>query len=384
MSITVDTKLQVLNKIVTKLERQQELKNYEKYKDLYATALKLTKDRKMILYGGYALNTLLPKIHKIYKDKSLPDIDAFTNKAKHYALEIADELKKAGYEYVEVKSGVHKGTYKVFAEFEQILDITNVSASMYDYLNENCVEVDGCFICPPAFLMWSLYKELARPEGSGFRWEKLFKRYHVFQRQHKLTASPMPVFEKLDQDLYNRLQSVIKENEFIVVGKQAVSLYLDISSNVSDDFYMFEILTDDIDKAYEKLKTEGTELVKHPRRMLYEVSSDVGHVKIGEKKLCKIYLTDACYSYQRKKGFFVGSVDTVLYFLYSQYITSSHFNNAEGRITKGLRGMILAMEDYANKLGVNERFKTKCQGHEQTLLDVRKENWDTKGFRYRP
>lgn len=386
MSVTVDTKLDILNKIVTKLERQQEIKDYEKYKELYAKALSYIKERKLIVYGGFALNALLPKVHRIYKEKSLPDIDAFSSSAKRHAIEIADSLKKDGFEFVEVKSGMHKGTYKIFADFQPIVDITNVSASMYKYLSGDAPEVNGCYVCPVAFLMWSLYKELARPEGSGFRWEKIYKRYSVFHKHNKISSSPYPVPVEKNIDVFNKLQKIIKQNEMIVVGQQAVSLYLDTPTNNSDDLYIYEILTTDMEEVFGKIKKEMNDavLVKLPRRMLYEVSSHVGHVKVGDIKLCKIYVTDACYSYQSKKGFRVGSVDTVLCFLYSQYITSTYFNNAEGRITPAIRGLIVGLESYANDLELTERFKTNCQGYEQSLLDVRKENWTEKPFRYRP
>ena len=395
MSITLDTRLDVLKKIVDKLQRKDEIKNYKQYIDIYDKTLDIIKQKQLILYGGFALNKLLPKVHRIYKDKSLPDIDCFSNTARKDAMEIAQVLKDNGFNYVEVKSGIHKGTYKIFVEFQPIADITNLTKSMYSYLSKNALLVDNIMICPADFLLWSFYKELSRPEGSSFRWEKIYKRYGIFHKHFKFKERT-PIYN-IDIDdieyteLFNNIQKIIKKNKYIVIGHHAVGLYLDKPCQSSDKMYMFDILSENIDETYKVLKDELNLDIKLTlyNKSLYEVSSHIGSLIYEQPdgkiiKLCKIYKTDACYSYQKISGYHVGSIDTVLCFLYSQYMTSAHYNTHDGKLTKALRTLIVSLESNVNDMNTTDRFKTNCLGYEQTMIDIRKDNWDQRGFMFRP
>ena len=69
--------------------------------------------KKLVCYGGTAINNILPEDAQFYnKDIELPDYDFYSDNALDDAKELADIYYKAGYEDVEAKSGVHHGTYK--------------------------------------------------------------------------------------------------------------------------------------------------------------------------------------------------------------------------------------------------------------------------------
>jgi len=81
--------------------------------------------KKLICYGGTAINNILPTYAQFYKrDIEIPDYDFFSANALEDAKELADIYYKAGYTEVEAKSGVHYGTFKVFVNFIPIADIT--------------------------------------------------------------------------------------------------------------------------------------------------------------------------------------------------------------------------------------------------------------------
>ena len=73
----------------------------------------------VVCYGGTAINNILPVTDQFYdKDVEIPDYDFFSPMALKHATELADIYANNNYESVEVRSGVHKETYKVFVNFD--------------------------------------------------------------------------------------------------------------------------------------------------------------------------------------------------------------------------------------------------------------------------
>ena len=81
-----------------------------------------------------AINNILPKKAQFYKTNEFPDYDFFSNDALSDAKKLADIYFKQGYGNVEAKSGVHVGTYKVYVNFFNIADITQLDKIYYDNL----------------------------------------------------------------------------------------------------------------------------------------------------------------------------------------------------------------------------------------------------------
>ena len=81
-------------------------------------------DKKLVCYGGTAINNILPKHAQFYnRSVEIPDYDFFSPTAFEHAKELADIFYKKGYDEVEAKTGVHQGTYKVFVNFISVADI---------------------------------------------------------------------------------------------------------------------------------------------------------------------------------------------------------------------------------------------------------------------
>lgn len=398
--MSINPKLDILKQIIDKQQEKDELSKYKMHSIMYDLVIETVKDKHLILYGGFALNILLPKKHRIYKQKTLPDIDCFSENAKEDAISIANLLHERGYKFIEVKSAIHAGTYKVFAEFMPIADITQVTKSMFEYLTNNSVidKNTGLSICPPEFLMWSLYKELARPEGSGFRWEKIFSRYIIFHKHHKfIDKSKLKCFPE-DSPTVDKFADFIKEQKWPLIGQKAVSLYLNIDCKPLEKMYAFDIIVENIDEAFTQIQKnfhmdnlDTLTLQTYTTKSLKELTNKIGFVKHNNTRLCKLYETDSCYSFQKKQNFIIGSVDTVLHFLYANYMISKQFDTSPSHASQkddstpvAIQKLIIALEKYALTLDIKERFKISCYGYEKTATNVKKENWFKKAFNYRP
>jgi uncharacterized membrane protein YgcG len=144
-------------------------------------------DKKVVCYGGTAINNILPEDAQFYnKDIELPDYDFYSDNALDAAKELADIYYKAGYEDVEAKSGVHHGTYKVFVNFTGIADITQMEPALFKAISRDAIIKKGIRYAPPDFLRMAMYLELSRPDGDVSRWEKVQKRLTLLNKHYPL------------------------------------------------------------------------------------------------------------------------------------------------------------------------------------------------------
>jgi hypothetical protein len=153
--------------------------------------------KKLICYGGTAINNLLPEEEQFYnKNIELPDYDFFSSNALDNAIELADIYYKSGYTEVEAKAGQHYGTYKVFVNFIPVADITHLDSKLFKKVFNDSIKINGIYYSPPNFLRMSMYLELSRPLGDVSRWEKVFKRLQLLNKFYPLNG------EKCEQRLF--------------------------------------------------------------------------------------------------------------------------------------------------------------------------------------
>ena len=145
------------------------------------------RERKLVCYGGTAINNILPEDDRFYnKNLEIPDYDFFSADAMKDAKSLADIYFKAGYDEVEAKSGVHAGTFKVFVNFIPIADITVMDKRIFSNIKRDSIEIDGIHYAPPDFLRMGMYLELSRPDGDTTRWEKILKRLILLNKNYPL------------------------------------------------------------------------------------------------------------------------------------------------------------------------------------------------------
>ena len=158
-----------------------------KVQEIISIVEKFIADKKLVCYGGTAINNILPEDAQFYnKDIELPDYDFYSDKALDHAKELADIYYKAGYEDVEAKSGVHHGTYKVFVNFTGIADITQMEPALFKAISRDSIIKNGISYAPPDFLRMAMYLELSRPDGDVSRWEKVQKRLTLLNTHYPL------------------------------------------------------------------------------------------------------------------------------------------------------------------------------------------------------
>lgn len=184
-----EKELEILRETVDLVEKQKGEKIIQdpNIQKVISIVEKFIADKKLVCYGGTAINNILPEEAQFYnKDIELPDYDFYSDNALDCAKELADIYYKAGYEDVEAKSGVHHGTYKVFVNFTGIADITQMEPALFKAISREAIIKKNIRYAPPDFLRMAMYLELSRPDGDVSRWEKVQKRLTLLNTHYPL------------------------------------------------------------------------------------------------------------------------------------------------------------------------------------------------------
>ena len=186
-----DCELAILRQAVDTAEEKhgKMIANSPEVKRIIGVVENFIRQKKLICYGGTAINNILPKQDQFYNtDVEIPDYDFYSPNALINAKELVDLYIKEGFVEVEAKSGQHYGTYKVFVNFIPVADITSLPKDLYNAIKREAIKVAGILYAPPNLLRMSMYLELSRPEGDVSRWEKVLKRLTLLNRNYPLTA----------------------------------------------------------------------------------------------------------------------------------------------------------------------------------------------------
>jgi len=361
------------------------------------------KTKKLICYGGTAINNILPPQDQFYnKDLELPDYDFYSDNALEDAKELADIYYNAGYKEVEAKAGVHVGTFKVFVNFMGIADITMMDSTLFASIRKSAIKVDGILYAPPNFLRMAMYLELSRPGGDVSRWEKVQKRLVLLNKSYPLKgidcknvdiqrpfsdAKKRTKSKEVDpQEVYDSLREIFIKSKLVFLGGYATILYSRYMpkrlQKIIEKNPDFDMLSDDPEKSCKEVIAELTSrgysqvtMIKHDG--IGEVISEHYEIRINEETIAFIYKPLACHSYNPimidGEEVLVATIDTMLSF-YLAFIYADRPYYDENRIL--CISQFLFDVQQRNRLkqkGLLRRFSIHCYGKQETLEDMKVE-----------
>ncbi len=393
----------------------------------------------LLLYGGVAINALLPEKDRFYTEDAneLNDFDLLSPAAKKHAKMMADMFYSNGFLYTEVKPAIHDGTFKVFVNFTHVADITSVTEtffvemvklsqkerSKHNFLDKSIPKLN---IAPVYLLKYFIITELTRPQSSLFRWEKVYNRMTQFYRYYssqygenmftpkKESGTPSPKTFKtplksvsLPEEIHNiyyKTLDVIKSNKWPIIGNLALGIYL--GKNIKSDrqfmfeccridefFSVFEILSAQPQKTFEALKSHLDTVLPTNYKIITQFRSFYGeiipkrirvYIELPNKKqlsLLTIVETDHCYAVTTKEDYTIGTPYTILNFMYAYWLVYYVYENKQ--ITNAMNRIIKALEEYIYKEStIEERFRVECYGKEKSILDVKKEHFNDPSHKF--
>ena len=300
---------------------------------------------KLVVYGGTALNAVLPPSKQFYdKDFDLPDWDFFSDDPIRHAIEIADSICEKTKSETFVTTAAHHGTYKVFANGLAVADITRVDSCLLDTLRSHALIRDDILYSGPDYLRMAAYLELSRPKGQVERWEKVMKRLSLLNNAHPIKIRN---FKKRDSELtadqkhriFTKLTDLQKDDNLVFFGPECVNIIKQslhsrrIPILKTDNKNMFPMLLSPSPRKTLRLvlkelrkEFEGQEIVSVCRKGRGEFLPKFNEIRFGKKGavLCLIMGTnEGCQSIYRipikttksdtKHTITIASIETCLY-----------------------------------------------------------------------
>tara|TARA_B100000073_G_C23702539_1_gene560954 strand:- start:16 stop:1413 length:1398 start_codon:yes stop_codon:yes gene_type:complete len=371
-----ECELNILRKAVDNADKIQNIRliESEKVKKMIEIVEKFIMQKKLICYGGTAINNILPKKLQFYdKGASLPDYDFFSDNALEDAKELADIYSKNKYKNIEAKSGTHYGTYKIYVDFVPIADITSLPHILFSNLKKHSLIKDNIHYAPPNYLRMSMYLELSRPEGDVSRWEKIQKRLSLLNSSFpmkKKVCNQNSV--KIDVKTIQLLEKIFVSNKVVFFGDYALSHYMK-----NNDKEYFDVISNDpkdlSDKILKKIKSNykstNIKIIEHEE--IGEVIPEHIEIQIDNTSIAFIYKSVACHNYNVIRGIRIATIDTMMsFYLAFLYSNKKHHDN-EKIMCLTTELFELYKNNKTNQKGVFKRFGIDCLGYQNTLGDIR-------------
>ena len=392
-----DCELAILRSAVDKAEERQGRKsaNSPEIKRIITIVENFIRNKKLICYGGTAINNILPKQDQFYnKDVEIPDYDFYSANALNDAKELTDIYVKDGFIEVEAKSGQHYGTFKVFVNFIPVADITLLPKELFNAIKKEAIKIFGILYAPPNLLRMGMYLELSRPAGDVSRWEKVLKRLTLLNKHFPLNSAQcnhidfqrkMGDDENVDK-IYDTVQQTLVDQGVVFFGGYALSIYAHHMPNhlrrkllkIPD----FDVLSEEPTRTAQIIKerlndidVKNVKIIRHPA--MGEIVATHYEIRVGNDTVAFIYEPLACHSYniikENGQDVKVATIDTMLsFYLAFLYADRPYYD----------KNRILCMSKYLfevqekNRLsqkGVLRRFSINCMGHQETIEEMRAE-----------
>jgi hypothetical protein len=291
---------------------------------------------RVMCYGGTAINNLLPPEDQFYDFSiEIPDYDFFSETPQAHAAKLADRLANAGFASVEVKPGVHLGTFKVFANYIGVADVSHMEVSMFKKLWDEKITKDKISYVSPNFLRMAMYLELSRPKGDVSRWKKVYKRLQLLNKHHPMTCpagAEKLTDEFVDDTVRDEIRDVLVKENLVLLGfngsmvqektprKWMLPLDILVTPEKRQEVSK-KILA--VFKKHETVKTREFPEFEE----LMPARTDIRNSK---SVLVRLYETTACHSYhETPSGLRVASIPTLLQFFLSALYAPKEFLEAQ-------------------------------------------------------
>jgi hypothetical protein len=383
-----------IDKIIREIEVKKLKSVYNEYNDVINLISKFIIKKKLILYGGFVINIILPKKLRFYKDYTINDFDCLSKDPLKDSIELAKIIKNKGYSYIKIKKAKHTGTYRVYVYGKQIFDISIVKSNIYDNLlkyskkerNRLKYFKDKYNIIPLTIIKKNLYYELSRPEQSGYRWEKIYDRLNILNNIYPTEKSSVNYECIKIPTIYNGLTknilNYIKNSKNPIIDSFALKIYKKLKVNccgrINDLSKYITILSTN----YEQTKNDIVKIIKDCSLKNHRI--DINNFLDKEDTLYTYYdiniindddntifnliniinVKNECFSINNVNNYTLGSIDTILYFLYTTYIYNTIYINNTGLSNEKLY-YINEYEKYIKENlnnNILKRLKSNCYG----------------------
>jgi hypothetical protein len=345
---------------------QQKMKKRDYTKpELFLQIERFIREKKLIGYGGTAINHALPKEFHFYQSSDIPDYDFFSMNAIQDIRELADKLSYS-FPNIEVKPAIFQGTYKLFVNYVALVDISQIENELYHHLWTSSFCRDKIHYVPYNYLRMSIHQELSRPLGDVSRWTKIFQRLNLLNTHQPflirkcevkpIRNTPSPWMKKIS----SRLKS------FVLLGDYAMNYWQELfpESYRYPPQDVFMVLSETIEEIWSALKGLPIKYTYYENKL-----TKVYEIYVDQVPLVYVILSDSCLNYNVYKRRKIASYDTVLSLYFAlAYIDIKHLSKQ-----RLLSYCYLLTQIKETDHPLMRRFSLPCYGKQQTLEEIRKQ-----------
>ncbi len=364
--------------------------------DIIAILEDFLRKKKLICYGGTAINNILPESVQFYdRTVDIPDYDFYSPNALSHAKELSNLYKKKGYDEVEAKAGVHYGTFKVYVNFIPIADITYLNEGIFKKLSNEAITISGIKYCPPNFLRMNMYLELSRPMGDVSRWEKILKRLILLSKHYPLKFKKncsnaeyqrnIDSLIKSDENIYEKTRDILINQDLVFFGGFASSLYskyMDTKNPIVRKIPDFDVLSENPEHSAQMLveDLDMKNLTIEKQKPIGEIIPEHVIVKLKKVPIVYFYKPLACHSYNiiniAKEKVKIATIDTILTFYLAFMYADLPYYNKDRLLCMAKLLFDVEAKNRLSQKGILKRFSINCYGHQKTLEEIRSEKSD--------
>jgi hypothetical protein len=325
---------------------------------------------KRIVYGGAAINAHLSPETRFYDPRlNLPDYDFMTPDPLQDTANLIAEFKREGFQEVEAKLGIHEGTYKVFVNYRSAADITYMPPTLYESTLKDTSIIDDIRYASPDFLRMNIYVELSRPSGNVSRWEKVYERLLLLNKEHPLQAKGCVPLSTIGKAVESWKQT--QHRKIIEVGKEYGAIFLSeptrhigLKSRTGP-----VILMTDNRKVNDALETMGFE--SKTIEALGELLPARTEFTIKNKLVAVVFETMACHAYVVIDSMRIGSLDLLIHMYYAMFFAGLNYSTNTPCIIQELIELEYEKLKMAPKRD-EPVFPLDCVGHQPTMPELKR------------
>lgn len=362
-----------LETLVEKKKKEMDLLYFEKYSPLFQDAYFFLSNKKAILYGGTALNELLPTTLKIYDPYTLPDIDVLSPCAEKLAYEMVKYYKKKRHEAVSFTEALHPGTFKVYADGVQIADITRCSQKTYDMLLKQCIvpEQLKIKIAPPIYIRMTLHKMMSQP-NDAHRWQNAYERLRKYYKAFPIKCSIKK--EKKTQETSQVVEAVRQTMplETVFFGKTEVEWMLNKKVPFIAPLQM--LTSQNLHEISFLLKKEIPKLHISPIFPSDEFVLPHIILSFDKKPIGVIFQLSSCVAYTNYKNQRVAGIHTIIDLLLSMSMSHhSHFKKDKALLECLADELSHVQQTKPSRKKILEQFIMDCYGPSVGIATMKRE-----------
>lgn len=367
-------KILQIEEIADKKAKEIEEMYFIKYKKLYDLAIDVIGNFKILLYGGTAINDVMPEKLKFYSKTELPDIDVFCT-FRTYKL-LSKKLLKVfflnGNKITTIREALHEHTYKLMVDGLHVIDISVIDKEFFNTLSKNKIKTSfkKVYSVNIEYLKYSLHTIIAQPLQSH-KWVKIFDRMINFYKAFPNDEKPCDIdttdyfIDDFPENILNDVTEYINKSDLVSFGWDVISKYIKLDvKNATPVQYLISSIDPSIvsNNINTYLKNKDISTIREDSHSI---------ICYKNIKFLYIFKSHNCSSFITYRGYRQASIHSIIQQLYLIYFTTG--NATILCIAHCIVALLL--KNMNSKKMLYNQFVIECYGEQKGIVTLRKEKF---------